>query len=119
MSAILCHAACDIAEELDSAVIAVPTQSGSTARKVSRFRPRRPIVAASPYPHVLQQLALDWAVVPIVVEDADSIEDLWHRIADAVADSGLAVAGDLVVITGGTVLNLPGTTNHILVHTME
>ena len=119
MSAILSHAACDIAEELDVPVIAVPTQSGSTARQVSRFRPRRPIVAASPYPHVLQQLALDWAVVPIVIDDASSIEDLWQRVADAIKDSGLAAAGDRVVITGGTLLNLPGTTNHILVHTME
>ena len=119
MSAILSHAACDIAEELDLPVIAVPTQSGSTARQVSRFRPRRPIVAASPYPHVLQQLALDWAVVPIVIDDASSIEDLWQRVADAIKDSGLAAAGDRVVLTGGTLLNLPGTTNHILVHTME
>jgi pyruvate kinase len=119
MSAILSHAACDIAEELDVPVIAVPTQSGSTARQVSRFRPRRPIVAASPYPHVLQQLALDWAVVPIVIDDASSIEDLWQRVADAIKDSGLAAAGDRVVLTGGTLLNLPGTTNHILVHTME
>jgi pyruvate kinase len=119
MSVILSHAACDIAEELDVPVIAVPTQSGSTARQVSRFRPRRPIVAASPYPHVLQQLALDWAVVPIVIDDASSIEDLWQRVADAIKDSGLAAAGDRVVLTGGTLLNLPGTTNHILVHTME
>jgi pyruvate kinase len=119
MASILSHAACDIAEELGAPVIAVPTQSGSTARQVSRFRPGRPIVAASPYPHVLQQLALDWAVVPIVIEDADSIEDLWSRVADAIKDSGLAAAGDKVVLTGGTRLNLPGSTNHILVHTME
>ncbi len=119
MSEILAHAACDIAEELDVPVIAVPTQSGSTARHVARFRPRRPIVAASPYPHVLQQLALDWAVVPIVIGDASSIEDLWQRVADAIKDSGLASAGDRVVLTGGTLLNLPGTVNHILVHTME
>ena len=70
MSAIIAHAACDIAEELDAPVIAVPTQSGSTARQVSRFRPRRPIVAASPRQHVLQQLALEWGVVPVVRDDA-------------------------------------------------
>jgi pyruvate kinase len=57
--------------------------------------------------------------VPIVIEDADSIEDLWSRVADAIKDSGLAAAGDRVVLTGGTRLNLPGSTNHILVHTME
>jgi len=119
MASILSHAACDIAEELGAPVIAVPTQSGSTARQVSRFRPNRPIVAASPYAHVLQQLALDWAVVPIVIDDADSIEDLWHRVAEAVRGSGLAEAGDRVVLTGGTRLNLPGSTDHILVRTME
>jgi pyruvate kinase len=68
---------------------------------------------------VLQQLALDWAVVPIVIEDADTIEQLWSSVADAVRDSGLAVTGDRVVLTGGTRLNLPGSTNHILVHTLE
>jgi len=119
MATILSHAACDIAEELGAPVIAVPTQSGSTARQVSRYRPRRPIVAASPFQHVLQQLALDWAVVPIVIEDADTIEQLWSSVAVAVRDSGLAVAGDRVVLTGGTRLNLPGSTNHILVHTLE
>jgi pyruvate kinase len=119
LASILSHAACDIAEELGAPAIAVPTQSGSTARQVSRFRPNRPIVAASPYPHVLQQLALDWAVVPIVIDDAQSIEDLWHRVAEAIRDSALAEPGDRVVITGGTRLNLPGSTDHILVRTME
>ncbi|HEY0388773.1 MAG TPA: pyruvate kinase [Gaiellales bacterium] len=119
LASILSHAACDIAEELGAPAIAVPTQSGSTARQVSRFRPNRPIVAASPYPHVLQQLALDWAVVPIVIDDAQSIEDLWHRVAVAIRDSALAEPGDRVVITGGTRLNLPGSTDHILVRTME
>ena len=119
MSAIIAHAACDIAEELDAPVIAVPTQSGSTARQVSRFRPRRPIVAASPRQHVLQQLALEWGVVPVVRDDADSIEDLWRRVAEAVRDSGLADPGDRIVLTGGTIINEPGTTNHIMVHTLE
>jgi pyruvate kinase len=119
LGSILAHATCDIAEELGAPVIAVPTQSGSTARQVSRFRPNRPIVAASPYQHVLQQLALDWAVVPIVIADADSIEDLWHRVAEAVKDSALAEPGDRVVITGGTRLNLPGSTDHILVRALE
>jgi pyruvate kinase len=119
MASILSHAACDIAEELGAPVIAVPTQSGSTARHVSRFRPNRPIVATSPYAHVLQQLALDWAVVPIVIDDADTIEDLWHRVAESIRLSGLAEPGDRVVITGGTRLNLPGSTDHIRVLTME
>ncbi len=76
-------------------------------------------MAASPEQHVLQQLALEWGVVPVVRDDADSIEDLWRRVADAVRDSGLAEPGDRVVLTGGTIINRPGTTNHIVVHTLD
>jgi len=116
---ILAHAACDVAEDLDAGVIACPPQSGSTARNVSRFRPRRPIVAASPDPVVLQQLALEWAVVPIVIEDATSTEDLWRRTVDAIRVSGLAATGERVVLSGGTRLNRPGTTDHVVVRTIE
>jgi pyruvate kinase len=116
---ILAHAACDVAEDLDAEVIACPTQSGSTARNVSRFRPRRAIVAASPDPVVLQQLALEWAVVPIVIEGATSTEDLWRRTVDAIRTSGLAGTGQRVVLSGGTRLNRPGTTDHIVVRTIE
>jgi pyruvate kinase len=119
MGAILSHAVCDVAEDLDATVIACPTQSGSTARSVSRFRPRRPIVAASPDPVVLQQLALEWAVVPMVIESASSTEDLWRRTMDAIRSSGLAAPGQRVVLSGGTRLNQPGTTDHIVVRTVE
>src|SRR6185437_12001423 len=104
---------------LDAGEIACPTQSGSTARNVSRFRPRRPIVAASPDPVVLQQLALEWAVVPIVIEGATSTEDLWRRTVDAIRASGLAATGERVVLSGGTRLNQPGTTDHVVVRTIE
>jgi pyruvate kinase len=118
-SATLAHAACDIAEELDATVIGCPTQSGSTPRQVSKFRPPRPIVAASPDQAVLQQLALDWAVVPVAIEGAGSIEELWARTIDVIRRSGLAAAGERVVITGGTMLNQPGTSDHVLVRTVE
>jgi pyruvate kinase len=119
MGTILSHAVCDVAEDLDATLIACPTQSGSTARSVSKFRPRRPIVAASPDPVVLQQLALEWAVVPIVIDSASSTEDLWRRTIDAIRNSGLAVPGQRVVLSGGTRLNRPGTTDHIVVRTVE
>jgi pyruvate kinase len=118
-SATLAHAACDIAEELDATVIGCPTQSGSTPRQVSKFRPPRPIVAASPDQAVLQQLALDWAVVPVEIEGAGSIEELWARTIDVIRRSGLAAPGERVVLTGGTLLNQPGTSDHVLVRTVE
>ena len=119
VASIISHAVCDVAEDLDATVIACPTQSGSTARAVSKFRPRRPIVAASPDPVVLQQLALEWAVVPIVISSAESTEDLWRKTLDAIRQSGLAEPGERVVLSGGTRLNRPGTTDHIVVRTVE
>jgi pyruvate kinase len=118
-SATLAHAACDIAEELGATVIGCPTQSGSTPRQVSKFRPPRPIVAASPDQAVLQQLALDWAVVPVAIEGAGTIEELWARTIDVIRRSGLAAPGAYVVLTGGTLLNQPGTSDHVLVRVVE
>jgi pyruvate kinase len=112
------HAACDIAETLGVAAIIVPTATGESAREVSKHRPRRPIVAASPDEVALRQLALDWAVVPLPLDEASGLEDLWHKATEAVLRAGLAGPGDRVVITSGTHVNRPGATNTILVQAL-
>jgi pyruvate kinase len=112
------HAACDIAETLGVAVIIVPTVTGESAREVSKHRPRRPIVAVAEDPAILRQLALDWAVVPLPLEAANGLEDLWKKATDAVLRVGLAGPGDRVVITSGTHVNRPGATNTILVQAL-
>jgi pyruvate kinase len=112
------HAACDIAETLGVAAIVVPTATGESAREVSKHRPRRPIVAVSPSPAALRQLALDWAVVPLLVDEAQGIEDLWSKATEAVVRAGLAGPGDRVVLTSGTRVGRPGATNSILVQAL-
>ena len=67
---------------------------------------------------VLQQLALDWAVVPLLLEPAQDVEELWARRIEAVSRAGLAGPGDRVVITSGTNVNRPGSTNTILVQAL-
>jgi pyruvate kinase len=118
-AAILTHAACDIAEEMDAAAIAVPTETGATARQVSKFRPRRPIVAASANTQALRQLALDWGVIPIDVRRAQTIEEMSTQILERIGARNLANSGDVVVMTGRTELDAPGTTNHVVVHRMR
>ncbi len=115
-AAILTHAACDIAEEMDAAAIAVPTETGATARQVSKFRPRRPIVAAGANTQVLRQLALDWGVIPIDVHPVPTIEEMSTQLLERINARNLAATGDIVVMTGRTELDAPGTTNHVLVH---
>jgi pyruvate kinase len=111
------NAACDIAEVLGAAAILVPTYSGRTASAVARHRPRRPIIAVTHQRHAVQQMALEWGVVPAEIEECRDVEDLWARTLDAARESGIVQPGDRVVITAGTAVNVPGTTNVIKVET--
>jgi len=109
------NAACDLAESLGAAAIIVPTFTGGTASAVARLRPRRPIIGMSHHDYALRQMAIEWGVTPMPIQEAMDVEDLWARSTEAARASGLVAAGDLVVITAGTAVNLPGTTNVIKV----
>jgi pyruvate kinase len=111
------NAACDIAEVLSASAILVPTFSGRTASGVARHRPRRPIIAVSHRLEALQQMALEWGVVPRQIDECEDVEELWERSVEAARQTGLVVPGDRVVITAGTAVNIPGTTNLIKVET--
>jgi pyruvate kinase len=109
------NAACDLAEALGARAIVVPTYTGRTASVVARLRPRRPILGLSHHQYALQHMALEWGVTPWGIEESESVEDLWDVSLQAVRESGLVVEGDRVVITAGTAVNIPGSTNVIKV----
>jgi pyruvate kinase len=111
------NAACDVAEALRAAAILVPTFSGRTASMVSRLRPRRPIVGLSHHQYALQQMALEWGVTPLLIPESPDVEDLWNLSIRATRDAGIVEQGDLLVITAGTQVNIPGSTNVIKVDT--
>ena len=112
------HAACDMAELLDAAAILVPTASGGTASDVARQRPRRPVIAVSYRHETLQRLALEWGVVARFVDQETDIERLWNSSLEAAIKTGLVWPGDQVIITAGTALDVPGTTNLLKVETV-
>jgi pyruvate kinase len=109
------NAACDIAETLGAKVIVVPTFSGRTASAVARLRPKLPIIGLSHRQSSVQQLALEWGVTPLPFPEAVNVEDLWDRAVEAVRREGLVTTGDVVVLTAGTAVNMPGSTNMIKV----
>jgi len=109
------NAACDIAEALEATAILVPTFTGGTASGVARLRPRRPIIAITHQAHSLRHMALEWGVTPLEIAETDDVEDLWNRALGAARASGIISAGDRVVITAGTAVNIPGSTNVIKV----
>jgi pyruvate kinase len=111
------NAACDLAEALSAKAILVPTFTGRTASAVSRLRPRRPIVALTHVVTSLQHMAIEWGVTPLEIPESTDVDDLWRRSIDAAREAGIVSAGDRVVLTAGTAVNIPGSTNVIKVDT--
>jgi pyruvate kinase len=109
------NAACDLAEALGAKAILVPTYSGRTASAVARLRPRRPIIALTHHDSAMRQMALEWGVSPFLIPECDDVDALLDQSLKAARDSGLVDEGDRVVITAGTAVNQPGTTNLIKV----
>ncbi len=112
-------AACQAAEAIGAAAIVAATGSGSTARRVSRLRPRRPIVAVTHTAETLRQLSLTWGVRPVLVDRVNDIDALIARGVQAAVELGAARAGDLVVVTAGVPIGQPGTTNFLKVVKVE
>ncbi len=113
------NAACDIAEALQAKAILVPTFTGRTANAVARLRPRRPIVALTHVDWAMRQLALEWGVTPLLISETSDVEELWRLAVEAARDAGIVGSGDGVVITAGTAVNIPGTTNVIKVDVVQ
>jgi pyruvate kinase len=109
------NAACDLAEAIRAKAILVPTFTGRTASAVARLRPRRPIVALTHVDWAMRQLALEWGVTPLMISETNDVEELWKLALDAACEAGIVERGDHVVITAGTAVNIPGTTNLIKV----
>jgi pyruvate kinase len=109
------NAACDLAEALQAKAILVPTFTGRTANAVARLRPRRPIVALTHVDWAMRQLALEWGVTPLLISETSDVEELWRRAVEAARDAGIVETGDRLVITAGTAVNIPGSTNVIKV----
>jgi pyruvate kinase len=109
------NAACDLAEALRAKAILVPTFSGRTASAVARLRPRLPIVALTHQDWAMRQLALEWGVTPLLIKECSDVEELWNVSISAAREAGLVDSGDRVVITAGTAVNIPGSTNVIKV----
>jgi pyruvate kinase len=109
------NAACDVAEALGAKAILVPTFTGRTASAVARLRPRRPVVALTHVAASLQHMAIEWGVTSLEIPEVTDVEELWQLSIAAARDAGIVAPGDRVVLTAGTAVNIPGSTNVIKV----
>jgi pyruvate kinase len=96
------RAACRLAKYIGAKAIVAPTQTGSTARRVSKYRPEQPIIALCSSPEVARQMKLPWGVVPVPVRQARTTDQLFSMAESAVKSLRLATRGDKMVMTSGT-----------------
>ncbi len=108
---LISYSACHTADHLGAVAIVAFTQSGSTARRVSKYRPRVSILAITPNDVISGRLLLHWGVYPFHVGKTSSLDELFGTGAQLAKDLGLAKPGDLVVITGGVPIGIAGSTN--------
>ena len=115
----ICDAACITASDLNAKCIVAVTQSGETARLVSKYRPEELIVAPTPIKKTYNQLALSWGVYPILTTVQETEEDLIANTLYEIKKAGYADDGDVIVITAGMPLSESGTTNLLKVVVVE
>ena len=111
------HAVCEIATNLDINIIMTMTHSGSTARMISKYRPKATIIALTPFNEIVRQLQLIWGVIPIKVDNYDTVEIIPDLCRKVLKELGNTETGDKFVITGGVPMGVKGTTNYLSVQT--
>ncbi len=110
------HATCTTAQDLGAAAIVTATKSGFTARMVSKYRPRAPIVAVTPSEKARRELCLVWGVQALKISQTSNTDEMIQEAVDTGLAEGLIKCGDLIVITAGVPVGIPGTTNLLKVH---
>lgn len=111
----ICDAACTTARDVNATAIIAVTMSGFTARRVSKFRPKEIIVAATPNEKTFHQLALSWGVFPVMALYQSNSEELFKHAVACAKKYSLVSSGDRVVITAGN----GGSTNILKVEVVE
>ena len=109
-------AACQLAQQVQAKAIVAFTAGGTTALRVSKYRPQRPVLAVTPSEKVMRRLSLVWGVFPVLSPEPGRLEELFERARQAALETGVAGEGDLVVIVAGLPLAIPGSTNMVKVH---
>lgn len=111
MTSAICDATCTTARDLKAKAIIAVIKHGHTARRMSKFRPIVPIVAATPVIKTYHQLAISWGVYPVIARYQKTSDDLFIHAIDCAKMLDIVQSGDQVVITAGIPLDTSGNTN--------
>ena len=116
LSLTITSAASTVADRIDASCIIAPTLTGNTAKLISRFRPNRPIIAASPSDKARRRLLLYWGIIPVAIEHQEKSEAMIQSAITQAIHKGFAVPLDKVVVVSGIPIHSPLTTNNVRVH---
>jgi pyruvate kinase len=109
-------AALEVAEFVDAKFLCVFTQSGDSARRLSRLRSRIPMIAFTPEPDIRRRMALTWGIRSTLVDMVQHTDLMYHQVDDYLLKNGLAAEGDKVVVISGSPPGIVGSTNDLRVH---
>lgn len=112
----ICDATCTTARDIEAKAIITVTKSGQTARRMSKFRPSTPIVAATHILKTYHQLSLSWGVYPVMTEYQQNSDDLISNAIECAKNINMVSDGDLVVVAAGFPLDTSGSTNLLKLH---
>jgi len=115
-SGAITKAAAEVGAVVGARFLVAFTQSGDSARRMSRLRSVIPILALTPEPGSAHQLALSWGVEPMLIPPAKHTDEMVKQIDSALLDSGRAAVGEYIVIVAGSPPGIPGSTNAMRVH---
>ena len=110
------HAACLTARDVNAAAIVTVSESGTTARLLSKYRPQQPIIACVMREQVQRQLSLSWGITPLMMPLAHSTDELIEMSTALAKENGYLHNGELAVVTAGVPVGVSGTTNMIKIH---
>ena len=97
----IAQASVEISLDLQASAIVTPTQSGATARAISKYRPAAPIIAAPTLASTFRQLALSWGVFPVLVATSRSTDDMIEEAVQGAKRIGCVADCDTIVLTAG------------------
>ncbi|MDQ1584070.1 MAG: pyruvate kinase [Microbacteriaceae bacterium] len=109
-------AAVEVADFVEAKYLCVFTESGDTARRMSRLRSSIPILAFTPDPAIRRRMALNWGVESFIVERVKHTDEMVSQVDEVLVSTGRAVAGEKVIIISGSPPGIAGTTNDLRVH---
>lgn len=112
----ICQSVARSALNLDVSAIIAPSESGYTARMISKYRPKAPIVAVTSHERVVRKLALVWGVHACLGEKVGTTDDMLDLAVAESLKTGIVKHGNLVIITAGVPVGEAGTTNLMKIH---